>query len=116
LRDAVGLGVSLRGVYPGGEAQARVLRAAAAVARSRHRLGKRVDEADDVAGGVRLRGGNTTRSRVPPGARRGDRSDAPVSRSEERRAKATGYGTMTIGARQKATFCAVVSRTVTWQS
>ena len=41
LRAALGLALSLRGVHAGAEAQARLLRAAAAVARRRHRLGQR---------------------------------------------------------------------------
>ena len=42
LRAVLGLALSLRGVHATGEAQARLLRAAAAVARRGHRLGKRV--------------------------------------------------------------------------
>ena len=40
LRDALGLGVPVRGVHAGEEAHARLLRAAAALARPGHRLGQ----------------------------------------------------------------------------
>ena len=41
LRAVLGMAVSFRGLHAGRQAQARLLRAAAAVARSRHRLGRR---------------------------------------------------------------------------
>ena len=44
LRALLGLGLPVRGLHAGAAAQARLLRAAAAVARSRHRLGQRVGE------------------------------------------------------------------------
>ena len=51
----LGLGVSLRGVYAGAEAEARLLRAAAALARPRDRLGECVGQRHRVAVGHWLR-------------------------------------------------------------
>ena len=49
VRDPVGLGVSLRGVHARAQAQARLLCAAAALARPRHRLGKLAVRDGDAA-------------------------------------------------------------------
>jgi uncharacterized protein YcaQ len=77
----LGLGVSLRSVHARVAAYARVLRAAARVARSRRRVGKRIDDERGAPGGLRVRRYATARPRVQTRARRGGRPNAAVSPS-----------------------------------
>ena len=80
LRALLGLAVSLRGVYTGGEAQARLLRIATAVGRAGDRLGQSLRTRGLAAERVRLsRGPAAARGRVPPSARGGARAHAHFS-------------------------------------
>ena len=82
FENPLGLGLSLRGVHAGGQAQARLLRAATPVARPCRRLGKRLAEERGASIGPRLR-------RVVPAAGSGvwsrargrATSSAPISQS-----------------------------------
>ena len=71
LRAAMGLGLPLRGVHACQQAEARVLRAAAALARARHRLGQHLAGEGRREGRPRIRHPPAPRPRVHAGARRG---------------------------------------------
>ena len=81
LRASLGLGVPLRSLHASEKTHPRILRVAAPVARSRHRLGQRVCRRRGIEGGHRLpRRPACARSRLSSGARSGARTAAPVSR------------------------------------
>src|SRR5690606_21518417 len=79
LRTAVGLGLPLRGLHARAQAQARLLRAAAAVARPGDRLGQPVGIHGRTECAIALRGRKAAaRCGIPAGAGSGTGADAGV--------------------------------------
>ena len=93
LRAAVGLGLPLRGLHARSQADARVLRAAAAVARPGDRLGQRPRGRRRRRGALRLRRRTgPSRSRLPRRARGRARRDARLPGGLARHRAAVGTG------------------------